>query len=164
MCLLCCRDDQHQNEGGSKRILQVLLDQLDGLSSQKDSFILIGATNRPGDLDSALRNRFSQLSFGRPSDAARADILKQYAQHLSPSDLLCLAQNTRALTGRDLSEVCSLTGAAYFGKVFLFQRTSRAGWKTTPAASCSCPEHRFFVRIYGRRGQCHVMFETSMQA
>ena len=63
----------------SRRMLSVLLRRMDGLDASGHT-AMIGATNRPQDLDAALTSRF-QLSvrFPLPDAATREAILQLYA-------------------------------------------------------------------------------------
>jgi vacuolar protein-sorting-associated protein 4 len=96
----------------SRRVLGELLLQMDGLAatSQNQVFV-IGATNRPQDLDPALRRRFERrVLVPLPDMATRAKIL---AQHLGPpaqalhsltaTDVAGLAAQTDGFSGADLS-------------------------------------------------------------
>ena len=85
-------------------MLGVLLRFLDGFDQEKRA-VVVGATNTPGDLDPALRSRFSaNIEFGLPDERCRVEILKQYAQHLSDEDITVLAKATAGFSGRDLRD------------------------------------------------------------
>jgi ATP-dependent 26S proteasome regulatory subunit len=59
----------------TRRLLGVLLRQMDGFGPQSRS-IIIGATNRRQDLDPALLSRFdATVSFGYPSEECRYRVL-----------------------------------------------------------------------------------------
>lgn len=93
----------------TRRMLGILLRHLDGFEASKRT-IFVGATNRKEGLDPALRSRFATcIRFELPGEVARAAILKQYARHLTESDLLALARATPGLAGRDLRAVCEQT-------------------------------------------------------
>ena len=51
---LCPKREDAQSEL-EKRVVATILSELDGPNSQDDRIVLIGATNRPNSLDSALR-------------------------------------------------------------------------------------------------------------
>lgn len=90
----------------TRRILGVLLRHIDGFDSKKRS-IVVGATNRPQDLDPALRSRFSTIvPFELPGEEYRVAILKKYAQHLKDSEIQALAAATPGMAGRDLKDCC----------------------------------------------------------
>jgi hypothetical protein len=63
----------------TRRLLGVLLRHVDGFDATRRS-VVVGATNRPQDLDAALLSRFSAtVEFGLPGAAERAAIIGQYA-------------------------------------------------------------------------------------
>ncbi|CAK0784136.1 hypothetical protein CVIRNUC_007339 [Coccomyxa viridis] len=89
----------------TRRLLGVLLRQLDGFGPQSKS-IVVGATNRRQDLDPALLSRFdAAVTFGLPSEANRQQIMQQYATHLAEEDIAELARATEGMSGRDLRDI-----------------------------------------------------------
>jgi AAA+ superfamily predicted ATPase len=81
---------------------------LDGFDLSKRT-VIIGATNRPEDLDAALQSRFSTtIHFGLPSEECRRGILKQYAKQLKEGEIKQLAAITQGLSGRDLRDICEV--------------------------------------------------------
>ena len=92
----------------SKRILSVMLRQIDGFNSDSGpQSTLICATNRKRDLDQAFLSRVdSSIHFGLPSEDSRSKILKLYAKHLSGDELHQLASITDGLSGRNLKDLC----------------------------------------------------------
>ena len=90
----------------TRRLLGVLLRHMDGFDASKRS-VVVGATNRPQDLDPALISRFSAtVEFGLPDELCRTSILQQYAHHLTQTELGVLARSTPGIAGRDLRDVC----------------------------------------------------------
>lgn len=56
----------------SRRLLSVLLREMEGFDAETKKTVVIGATNRKTDLDPALLSRFDLvLSFGLPDAACR---------------------------------------------------------------------------------------------
>ena len=97
--------DREMHEA-SRRMLSVLLRHLDGFDSV-DHVALIGATNRPTDLDAALISRFDcRVAFPPPNLEARVQVFARYAKHLSPEELKSLADYATGLSGRDILDVC----------------------------------------------------------
>ena len=95
--------DMHE---ASRRMLSVLLRHLDGFDAI-DHVALIGATNRPEDLDPALVSRFDvRVHFAPPDASARALVFGRYAKHLSADELQLLAEQSNTLSGRDILDVC----------------------------------------------------------
>ncbi|XP_016956525.1 outer mitochondrial transmembrane helix translocase [Drosophila biarmipes] len=85
--------------------------QWDGLMSSANVCVLVlGATNRPQDLDKAILRRMpAQFHIGVPHDRQRQDILRLILQseQLNPSvNLKELARLTPGFSGSDLRELC----------------------------------------------------------
>ena len=93
--------DMHE---ASRRMLSVLLRHLDGFDAI-DHVALIGATNRPEDLDPALVSRLT-CECTCPDASARALVFGRYAKHLSADELQLLAEQSNTLSGRDILDVC----------------------------------------------------------
>ena len=97
--------------GAGDRVMNQLLTEMDGVGAKKNVFI-IGATNRPDIIDTALMRpgRLDQLIYiPLPDYESRLDIL-QKALRKSPLskdvDLQFLASQTEKFTGADLQEIC----------------------------------------------------------
>lgn len=104
---------RHQMRQHHDRMLvnQLLL-ELDGLQAQNDNVFVIGATNTPWYLDSALRRpgRFNHLVFvPPPEDAERQTILglKLAGKPASALNLAKIAADTKLFSGADLEQVVS---------------------------------------------------------
>lgn len=97
--------------GAGDRVLNQILTEMDGMNAKKNVFI-IGATNRPDQIDSALLRpgRLDQLIYiPLPDEPSRISILKAALKRspLAPSvDLQFLAKNTHGFSGADLTEIC----------------------------------------------------------
>jgi len=91
-----------------RRVVAQLLALMDGLSG-RGNVIVIGATNRPGALDPALRRpgRFDrEIEIGVPDKRGRYEILQIHTRGMPLSedvDLKKLAEMTHGYTGADLS-------------------------------------------------------------
>jgi transitional endoplasmic reticulum ATPase len=97
--------------GAGDRVLNQILTEMDGMNAKKNVFI-IGATNRPDQIDPALLRpgRLDQLIYiPLPDELSRLSILKA-ALRKSPVapdvDLKFLAKNTHGFSGADLTEIC----------------------------------------------------------
>ena len=97
--------------GAADRVINQLLTEMDGMNAKKNIFV-IGATNRPDQIDSALLRpgRLDQLIYiPLPDEPGRISILKA-ALKRSPIadnvDLGFLAKNTHGFSGADLTEIC----------------------------------------------------------
>jgi transitional endoplasmic reticulum ATPase len=97
--------------GAGDRVLNQILTEMDGMNAKKNVFI-IGATNRPDQIDPALLRpgRLDQLIYiPLPDEKSRLSILNA-ALRKSPVapdvDLPFLARNTHGFSGADLTEIC----------------------------------------------------------
>merc|ERR1719473_1471973 len=97
--------------GAADRVLNQLLTEMDGIGSKKTVFI-IGATNRPDIIDSALLRpgRLDQLLYiPLPDEASRLQIFRANLRK-SPMaddlDLDTLAKYTNGFSGADITEIC----------------------------------------------------------
>ncbi|KLO19287.1 AAA ATPase [Schizopora paradoxa] len=97
--------------GAGDRVLNQLLTEMDGMNAKKNVFI-IGATNRPDQIDPALLRpgRLDQLIYiPLPDEEGRLSILEATLRKSPVSkdvDLRFLAKNTHGYSGADLTEIC----------------------------------------------------------
>ena len=97
--------------GAADRVMNQLLTEMDGVGSKKNVFI-IGATNRPDIIDTALMRpgRLDQLIYiPMPDYDSRLSILRATLRKSPVSkdvDLAYLASQTDKFTGADLTEIC----------------------------------------------------------
>ncbi len=97
-----------------RRVVAQLLALMDGLSG-RGNVIVIGATNRHGALDPALRRpgRFDrEIEIGVPDKPARYEILQIHTRGMPLAedvDLEKLAKTTHGYTGADLAALCRET-------------------------------------------------------
>ncbi|KAJ3514308.1 hypothetical protein NLJ89_g2453 [Agrocybe chaxingu] len=111
------RGSRMGDSGASDRVLNQLLVEMDGINARKNVFV-IGATNRPDQIDPALLRpgRFDRLiHIALPDEAARFSILKAILRlrpgasltgFLAETDLQWLARKTPGFSGADLMGVC----------------------------------------------------------
>ena len=97
--------------GAGDRVLNQILTEMDGMNTKKNVFI-IGATNRPDQIDSALLRpgRLDQLIYiPLPDEPSRLSIFRA-ALNKSPvaSDvnLEFLSKSTHGFSGADITEIC----------------------------------------------------------
>jgi transitional endoplasmic reticulum ATPase len=97
--------------GAGDRVLNQILTEMDGMNAKKNVFI-IGATNRPDRVGSALLRpgRLDQLIYiPLPDEPSRLSILNACLKKspVAPEvDLTFLAKNTHGFSGADLTEIC----------------------------------------------------------
>jgi transitional endoplasmic reticulum ATPase len=97
--------------GASDRVINQILTEMDGMGAKKNVFI-IGATNRPDIIDSAILRpgRLDQLIYiPLPDEASRLSILKASLRKTPLSkdiDLNYLSSVTKGFSGADLTEIC----------------------------------------------------------
>ncbi|KAG0010155.1 Nucleolar protein 58, partial [Podila clonocystis] len=97
--------------GAGDRVLNQILTEMDGMNAKKNVFV-IGATNRPDQIDNALLRpgRLDQLIYiPLPDEASRLAVLKS-ALRKSPIsseiNLDFIAKSTHGFSGADLTEIC----------------------------------------------------------
>jgi transitional endoplasmic reticulum ATPase len=102
---------QGDGGGAGDRVMNQLLTEMDGVGAKKNVFI-IGATNRPDIIDTALMRpgRLDQLIYiPMPDYESRLSILRAVLRKTPLSkdvDLQYLASQTEKFTGADLTEIC----------------------------------------------------------
>jgi transitional endoplasmic reticulum ATPase len=97
--------------GAGDRVLNQILTEMDGMNAKKNVFV-IGATNRPDQIDGALLRpgRLDQLIYiPLPDEASRLAVLKSTLRKSPVSteiDLTHIAKSTHGFSGADLTEIC----------------------------------------------------------
>ncbi|OJT03134.1 ATPase family AAA domain-containing protein 1 [Trametes pubescens] len=99
------------NSLAHRGVITEFMQEMDGLKSSKESnVIVIGATNRPFDLDDAVLRRLPRrLLVDLPGEKERAEILKILLRDETLADdvdLRVLAQKTESFSGSDLKHLC----------------------------------------------------------
>jgi katanin p60 ATPase-containing subunit A1 len=109
--------------GAERRLLSTLLAELDGLNTKDDpAFVLtIAATNRPWDVDNAVRSRFArEVYVPLPDEAARRRILeiqldeRGHETHVSYEKLVA---RTAGYSGREIAQMCEQAVAHMVARV-----------------------------------------------
>ena len=99
---------RHKHGGSeARRLVDVLLQELDAIGSENDGLLVLAATNAPWDVDEAMLRpgRFDRVIFVPPPDEpARADILSVLVNDVPADglDLKALAGQTPMFSGADL--------------------------------------------------------------
>jgi SpoVK/Ycf46/Vps4 family AAA+-type ATPase len=99
---------RHKHSGSeSRRLVDVLLQELDAIGSDNEGLLVLAATNAPWDVDEAMLRpgRFDRVIFVPPPDEpARVDILSVLVKAVPTAglDLNALAAQTAMFSGADL--------------------------------------------------------------
>ena len=105
------RSGNDTDSGVTKRVVNQLLTEMDGLEELEDVAI-IAATNRPDILDAGLMRpgRFDRhIEVGEPDEEARLSIFEVHTKDMPLAedvDLKKLAKNTEGYVGADIEAVC----------------------------------------------------------
>ena len=108
---LLSQRSENENEG-SRRIKTEFLVQFDGVgTTNEDRILLIGATNRPQEIDEAARRRLvKRIYVPLPEKEARKrmiqNLLKDYTNSLQDDDLDKISQDTDGYSGSDMFNLC----------------------------------------------------------
>ncbi|OWZ24141.1 Fidgetin [Phytophthora megakarya] len=109
---LLTQRSSEENEA-SRRMKTEFLVQLDGAGTKaKDIILVVGATNRPQELDEAARRRFvKRLYIPLPSFEARLDLvsrlLKDNKNDLTEENKVFIAESTKGYSGADVRALCT---------------------------------------------------------
>lgn len=94
----------------TRRVLGEFLTQIEGFNTKKEEKVLImGATNKPWDLDDAIVSRFQRKIYvPLPDEKARKAIIRIHLEGADTSgiDLEGLVGKTQGFSGRDISSMC----------------------------------------------------------
>ncbi|KAJ8544270.1 hypothetical protein ON010_g11998 [Phytophthora cinnamomi] len=106
-------DCSSEENEASRRMKTEFLVQLDGAGTKaKDIILVVGATNRPQELDEAARRRFvKRLYIPLPSFEARLDLvsrlLKDNKNDLTDENKAFIAESTKGYSGADVRALCT---------------------------------------------------------
>lgn len=102
-------DGEHDS---SRRIKTEFLVQLDGAATAaEDRILVVGATNRPQEIDEAARRRLAKrLYIPLPEAAARrqivANLMAREKNQLLPQELESVVTSTEGFSGADMTQLC----------------------------------------------------------
>lgn len=104
---LCSSRSDNESES-ARRIKTEFLVQMQGVGSDNDGVLVLGATNIPWVLDSAIRRRFEKrIYIPLPEEPARLVMFKLHlgntSHTLTDADLKVLANKTEGYSGADIS-------------------------------------------------------------
>ena len=99
---------------GTRRIKTEFLVQWDGAgTTDTDRLLVVGATNRPADLDEAARRRLvKRLYIPLPDEEARRDLVcrllesNNSAHQLAEADIDSIVARSRGYSGADMANLC----------------------------------------------------------
>lgn len=116
---------QHANEvGGEIRVRNQFLKEMDGICDKGKSLhvYVIGATNKPWDLDWAFIRRFQKrILVPLPDNSTRLNMFKLYSSNLkieADVDLTELARLSEGFSGSDIRDVCQSAQLSLIGEFF----------------------------------------------
>lgn len=122
------RGGDSSSKGMEKRIVAQLLTCMDSLSPENNQngapVMVLGATNRPDSIDSALRRagRFDrEIILGVPDEIGRLGILKVMTQNMRLSgdmDFKMLAKKTPGFVGADVKSLTKEAGVIAINRIF----------------------------------------------
>jgi fidgetin-like protein 1 len=136
--LLCARSSE-ENEA-TRRMKTEFLVQLDGAGTNHvTQVVVVGASNRPEELDEAARRRFvKRIYIPLPDDEGRRQLLSQLlsqSQHnITDNDMSLLVEMTKSFSGADIRALC---GEAAMGP--MRDVASRAGGNLLAVKSQEVP-------------------------
>ncbi|XP_010006774.1 PREDICTED: vacuolar protein sorting-associated protein 4A [Chaetura pelagica] len=134
---LCGSRNENESEA-ARRIKTEFLVQMQGVGNSSDGILVLGATNIPWVLDSAIRRRFEKrIYIPLPEEAARAQMFKLHLGNtphsLTEANIRELARKTDGYSGADISiivrdalmqPVRKVQSATHFKKVRGLSRTT----------------------------------------
>lgn len=105
---LCGARGESGEGDAARRIKTEFLAQMDGVGKQSAGILVLGATNTPWDLDSAIRRRFEKrIYIPLPEIEARTTLLKLHLgdtpHQLQHADFTSIASRTDGFSGADMS-------------------------------------------------------------
>ncbi|KAH1181641.1 hypothetical protein KIL84_005367 [Mauremys mutica] len=106
---LCGSRNENESEAG-RRIKTEFLVQMQGVGNNNDGTLVLGATNIPWVLDSAIRRRFEKrIYIPLPEEAARAQMFRLHLgntpRNLTEANIHELARKTDGYSGADISVI-----------------------------------------------------------
>ncbi|KAJ3217689.1 spermatogenesis associated protein 5 [Clydaea vesicula] len=117
---ILCPKRENANHETQKRVVATLLTLMDGASdtsTQNQNFVILATTNRPEDLDDALRRpgRFDrEIEIGIPNPSSRLQILQSHLNHipnnLCSQDLESFSESMHGYVGADIASLAREAG------------------------------------------------------
>ena len=103
-----CSSRSDADSEASRRIKTEFLVQMNGVGTDQSGVLVLGATNVPWSLDSAIRRRFERrIYIPLPEETARMRVFQIHIGatpcELSPDDYRSLAERTETYSGADIA-------------------------------------------------------------
>lgn len=139
----------------------------DGLNTDNSNVIIMGATNRPQDLDKAILRRMpAQFLIGLPNESQRLKILKLILDDVTTEtdvDLIRLSKLTNHFSGSDLRELCR-TAASYAIRLHIRkeQELINSGSSIEGDSSSSAQQQRAHIKMEHILSSFNKMKESKM--
>ena len=132
----------HSNEvGGETRVRNQFLKEMDGVMDKGKNIhaYVIGATNKPWDLDWPFIRRFQKrIMVPLPDYEARLHLLKLYTEHLNLSSKMDLDEFARlaaGFSGSDIRDICQSAHLRVIGELFDSGKASDKDAKPRPLST-----------------------------
>lgn len=100
-------------QSGGRHLINQFLQELDGMESENDGILVLGATNTPWNLDSAFRRpgRFDRIIFIPPPDESARETIFKLKLKDKPKDGIdysVLAKKTPDYSGADIEAIIDI--------------------------------------------------------
>lgn len=114
--------NRSKSSSDMRGMIDTFLTEMEGIDTSTDQVLVIGATNMPWDVDSALKRpgRFDRLVFvGPPDEEAREEIfrLKLEGRYTDRIDTRLLASKTEFFSGADIENLCERAAESVLGEI-----------------------------------------------
>ena len=150
----------HLRNNAIRNVVNQLLAEMDSMGGNNDGVFMLGATNHPWDVDTALRRpgRFDRLMLVLPPDAAARDAVLQHHLKGRPADgvdVHWVAEKTDEYSGADLAHLCETAAERPMDEAI---RTGRARPMHTNDFKAAMKEVRPSTRSWFEVARNYAMF------
>ena len=157
---LCESRDSPDSDSLSNSILSELLVQVNGLGNKDDNLLLLGATNLPAKMDTAMLRRFDKHVYvSLPDAVAREAMFNINLQNtkdkrLTDEDYAELAQLTEGASGSDLKVLVNAALHEPLNRCKPFQQYRKAGAEWLPRENTADSPHCKECPVPSSRDRC----------
>lgn len=132
----------------SRRIMTELLVQMQGVGSDSEGVLVLGATNTPWQLDPAVRRRFEKrIYIPLPDTTARYRLFElnigDTPTNLKPKDMKDLAAQTEGYSGSDIAIVVA---DALMAPIRTIQQATHFRWIERPVKDADPPQMKKYLQ------------------